>query len=1037
MTPLEDPSSLYYEAAQRTWLHLGEDDAALSGALREVLLHRDGDLQGCILLVAKMLTQREQWDSVVSQRDQALSKDALERGIRQQLDRTLERVVCEGLSRLTKAFPRETLHRLSSLANSLSERPGYKHRLSPLAICRELKNSPGEAADHLIYWRALAHLLIAPSTKTWRKSFNRNHLGFDTVSRDIVLIKDLVFEVQERPELLALLLEVSHLPPASFPAEQWPLTKALFRILNQAVIELQLLFSSTRTCDFSELALLARHALKQRGTLSTQASATGTDLRHLLVDEMQDTSTPQYELIERLTEGWAGENKTIFLVGDPKQSIYLFRQARVERFVNTMRTGRLGSLPIGVLQLTTNFRSQAGLVADLNRDFSKVFPHQSTRPEDVPYVQASFVRKVALQPGDLAGVVWHLSVYADAASEEMQKQLLRSARDVRDIIEHWRRKPLPEGRSAPWKIAVLVRSRQNLARILPELRRDPSIPVRALKIDTLDKCREILDLLALTRALLHPADRTAWLALLRAPWCGLTLEDLHTLTGRDEAPYLGCTLIDLISTNGAKMSLDGVERLRRILPVLRSGMRSSVQLRLPERVERTWRSLGGHLFLNDIAYRNAGTFLELLRTLDQEAGEIKLPELKRRLERLFASVDGIPDAVDLVTIHGSKGLEWDVVLVPELEQRAPIDKSWLFEWEELLDGGFLLSPISAKGEEATALSAWLRGVRSRREAAERKRLFYVACTRAREEVHLFGIAAKRQDGTVTPHSGSLLQAVWSAAEDHLSKSVEPLLTIPLLSDISFDIAASGESASLEDLEHSTMLHRLPLHSQATCKHPPIEFTAWNAGPTVSKIPLEQAVGSFASRCLGTTIHSFLDEVSNKLAGGVSISSLVEELPKWSARIQAVLRSYGLPPQGIEQQVRTVVKAIHGTLSDRTGQWVIGPRRDARNEVALATLDDEIRHYRVDRIFWGGSDPGTPGDHLLWLIDYKTSTYTGSLEDEVSLQAFLACEQKRYEAQLQTYARLMNKTEVRLALWFPLLKRLIWWVADDPIQSAHV
>ena len=84
------------------------------------------------------------------------------------------------------------------------------------------------------------------------------------------------------------------------------------------------------------------------------------------MDEMQDTSTSQYELIELLTQGWDGQSQTVFLVGDPKQSIYMFRQARVELFLRTMETKRLGELPLGCLRLTANFRSQAELVEAFN-----------------------------------------------------------------------------------------------------------------------------------------------------------------------------------------------------------------------------------------------------------------------------------------------------------------------------------------------------------------------------------------------------------------------------------------------------------------------------------------------------------------------------------------------------------------------------------------------------------------------------------------------------------------------------------------------
>ncbi len=107
--------------------------------------------------------------------------------------------------------------------------------------------------------------------------------------------------------------------------------------------------------------------------------AWGMRLQHLLVDEMQDTSTSQYELIQLLTQRWDGHSQTVFLVGDPKQSIYLFRQARVERFVTTMQTERSGDLATESTAVDGKLPLATELVEEFNEDFSLLFPrHVST-----------------------------------------------------------------------------------------------------------------------------------------------------------------------------------------------------------------------------------------------------------------------------------------------------------------------------------------------------------------------------------------------------------------------------------------------------------------------------------------------------------------------------------------------------------------------------------------------------------------------------------------------------------------------------------
>jgi hypothetical protein len=147
---------------------------------------------------------------------------------------------------------------------------------------------------------------------------------------------------------------------------------------------------------------------------------------------------------------------------------------------------------------------------------------------------------------------------------------------------------------------------------------------------------------------------------------------------------------------------------------------------------------------------------------------------------------------------------------------------------------------------------------------------------------------------------------------------------------------------------------------------------------------------------------------------------------------AMLRANGLPRTETEQQSTEVVRALTAVLKDATGCWILGARAGAQTEVSWSAwgategAGEVVRSLRGDRIFRAGATPCTTEETHLWIVDYKTASHGAS-----GLDAFLEGEKAKYRQQLEAYAAVMRSVQaedlpIRLALYYPLLSRLVWW-----------
>ena len=219
-----------------------------------------------------------------------------------------------------------------------------------------------------------------------------------------------------------------------------------------AVRELRRVFAEAGEIDFTGVSLSAVAALEDsRGAEGTERNL-DYRIRHLLVDEFQDTSFSQYRLLERLTAGWrTGDGRTLFLVGDPMQSIYRFREADVSLYLRARRDG-IGDLALSPLTLSVNFRSRQGIVDWINDAFPQVLPEA----EDALTGAVAYSPSTAWHPMGVAPAV-QVHPWLERNDEEEARRVVALVRQSRE--------ERPGG-----EVAILVRSRSHLTAILPALK---------------------------------------------------------------------------------------------------------------------------------------------------------------------------------------------------------------------------------------------------------------------------------------------------------------------------------------------------------------------------------------------------------------------------------------------------------------------------------------------------------------------------------------------------------------------------------------